>query len=95
MINHTFSDISYNPDSSYPVYCYATSQFTDRQLIINDPIAYRVVLVNAKNKVIIISLPQYYLNMATCLASANPGITNQLPIRATAMATIPNSMFPY
>ena len=69
MINYAFSDISYKPDSPYPVYCYATSQFTDIKLINNDLIAHGVVLVNTKNKVIIISLPEYYLDMVTCKKS--------------------------
>ena len=63
MIYYAFLDISYNLDSSHLVYCYVTREFMDRQLILNNSIAHRITLVNAKNKVIIISFPQYYLDI--------------------------------
>ena len=65
LIHHVFADVSYAQDSTHPVYRYATSQFADRQLIINDPITHGVAVINSKQKVTIISLPQYHLDMAT------------------------------
>jgi len=57
LIHHAFADITYTADSAHPVYQYATSQIANRQLIINDPSIHGVAVVNAKNKVTIISLP--------------------------------------
>ena len=64
-IYNPFADVSYKQDLTHLVYYYATSQFTNRQLILNDPITFRVVVISSKQKATIISLPQYYLDIAT------------------------------
>ena len=56
LMHYAFSDIFYSSDSSYLVYRYVTSQFKDRQLILNNLIRNRVAVVKIKNKVTIISL---------------------------------------
>ena len=89
IIHHTFSDISCNLDSSHSIYRYAISQFVGRQLIINDSIAHRVVLVNTKNKVIIISLPQYHLDIATGKKSL-VGLLDNNCLRTTPVVLVGN-----